>query len=105
MNGVGSRGPLFCIEFEEADDDDCVVAMAEAGTNLADWQTGLKYLSQRANHILCSSQWSDCSFLVGNENNQKVRLICCSLCQLENHYSYILENKFTSSEFMYSFIM
>ncbi|KAG0718530.1 BTB/POZ domain-containing protein 6 [Chionoecetes opilio] len=45
--------------------------MAEAGTDTGDWQTGRKYLSQRANHILGTGQWSDCSFLVGNENNQK----------------------------------
>ena len=51
----------------------CLVGMAEAGTSSTDWQTGLNCLSHRANHILNSSQWSDCSFLVGNENNQKVR--------------------------------
>lgn len=45
--------------------------MAEAGTSTSDWQTGLNCLSHRANHVLNSGQWSDCSFLVGNENNQK----------------------------------
>lgn len=45
--------------------------MAQAGTSSGDWQTGLKYLGQRASHILSTGQWSDCSFLVGNENNQK----------------------------------
>ncbi|KAK3861980.1 hypothetical protein Pcinc_032112, partial [Petrolisthes cinctipes] len=36
-----------------------------------DWQTGLRHISQRAGHVLQTAQWSDCSFTVGTENNQK----------------------------------
>lgn len=36
-----------------------------------DWQMGLTQIGDRAGHILRSGQWSDCSFMVGNENNQK----------------------------------
>ncbi|XP_068241439.1 BTB/POZ domain-containing protein 2-like [Palaemon carinicauda] len=44
--------------------------MAQSSSN-TDWQTGLSRISQRAGYLLQSGQWSDCTFVVGNENNQK----------------------------------
>ncbi|KAG7169608.1 BTB/POZ domain-containing protein 6-like [Homarus americanus] len=42
-----------------------------SSSNSIDWQTQLRYIRQRAGHVLQSGQWSDCTFIVGNENNQK----------------------------------
>ncbi|XP_045604998.1 BTB/POZ domain-containing protein 3-like [Procambarus clarkii] len=44
--------------------------MAQSNCN-ADWQTELRFIHQRAGHVLESGQWADCTFIVGNENNQK----------------------------------
>ncbi|XP_037805153.1 BTB/POZ domain-containing protein 6-like isoform X1 [Penaeus monodon] len=44
------------------------------GTSNVDWQTSLTQIHQRAGHVLQSGQWSDCTFIVGNENNQKQTL-------------------------------
>lgn len=37
-----------------------------------DWQTDKKEVKERAKHLLENEQWSDCSFIVGTEPNQKV---------------------------------
>ncbi|KAK7026706.1 hypothetical protein SK128_019313 [Halocaridina rubra] len=44
--------------------------MAQSSSE-SDWQTHLSRIHQRAGHILQSGHWSDCTFIVGNENNQK----------------------------------
>ncbi|CAH2988448.1 unnamed protein product [Chilo suppressalis] len=49
-----------------------------------DWQLGCMELKQRGAHLLQSSQWSDCSFLVGSDSNRitikahKLVLACAS---------------------------
>ena len=37
-----------------------------------DWQMTKTQVNQRAGHILNTGQWSDCTFVVGNENIQEV---------------------------------
>lgn len=48
-----------------------MVIVTTINNNNMDWQIGLRHISQRANKILDSGQWSDCSFIVGIENNQE----------------------------------
>lgn len=37
-----------------------------------DWQIDKKKMKERTKHLLETEQWSDCSFIVGTESNQKV---------------------------------
>lgn len=67
---ISLEDKLAILKRLEADERTPTSEMAHSSSSI-DWQTELRYINQRATHILQSGQWADCTFIVGNENNQK----------------------------------